>query len=361
MSRALAFLDDGRPLDYGRRLSRLRWHRAAGVERIETWIEDAAAGELLRGADEWILVLDADSLPGFDSVSAAPEASVLAAAWAGPEGSVHTLRELEGARLTPLHPAPEKAPPALRFRTDEVTDIGITLKNLIRQLQSRAAVDGAFRAIGFELASERERPELTRRLPDGPIRILDTGCGAGAGISGAKGRRPGWTVTGIERDPELARRARSRCDRVLEGDLRTILPALEKDGERFDAVVFADVLEHVEDPVVALSAARRIAGPGARLVVSVPNAGHLSIVRDLIRGRFDPVPAGLCDAQHLRWFTRESLARTVDEGGWRLRAIESEAGAPPASPEDVLELAASWPEADRESLMTYQWVATGEP
>ena len=40
--------------------------------------------------------------------------------------------------------------------------------------------------------------------------------------------------------------------------------------------------------------------------------------------------------------------------------IESETGALPASPEDVLELAASWPEADREGLMTYQWVATGE-
>jgi SAM-dependent methyltransferase len=360
LSRALAFLDDGRPLDYGRRFSRLRWQRAAGVERSETWKETASAGEFLRGADEWMLVLDADALPASRTVPAAPEGSAFASVWARPEEAVHTLRELERARLAPLPPAPETGPAALLFRTGDAAGLDISVKELIRRLQSTAASSGACSAVGFEVASERERPELTRRLPDGPLAILDAGCGAGAGIAGARARRPEWRVTGVERDPELAGRARARCDRVFEGDLRTILPALEKDGERFDAVVFADVLEHLEDPIAALSAARRIARPGARLVVSVPNAGHLSIVRDLICGRFDPVPAGLCDAHHLRWFTRGSLARAIEEAGWRLNAVEAEAGAAPPSPEEVLALAASWPEADRESLMTYQWVATGE-
>jgi SAM-dependent methyltransferase len=360
LSPALAFLDDGRPLDYGRRFSRLRWQRAAGVERSETWKETAAAGDLLKDADEWMLVLDADSLPATSTAPGAPKGRVVGASWVVSEETVHTLRELERARLAPLPSAPETPPPALLFHTADVADPRVTVEYLIRKLQTEAAVDGAFQAVGFALASERERPELTRRLPDGPLRILDAGCGAGAGISGAKARRPGWAVTGIERDPELAERARTRCDRVLEGDVRTILPALESEGERFDAVVFADVLEHLEDPVAALSAARRIAVPGARLLVSVPNAGHLSIVRDLIGGRFDPVPAGLCDAHHLRWFTRDSLTRAVEEAGWRLGAVEAEAGAPAPSPGEVLELAASWPEADRESLMTYQWVATGE-
>jgi SAM-dependent methyltransferase len=307
-----------------------------------------------------MLVLDADSLPASWTAPAAPEGRALASAWARPDETVHTLRELEQARLAPLPPVPETGPAALMFRTGHAVDLNVTVKDLIRRLQSAAATNGACLAVGFEVASERERPELTRRLTDGPLGILDAGCGAGAGIAGAKARRPGWRVTGIERDPELAGRARARCDRVFEGDLRAILPALEKDGERFDGVVFADVLEHLDDPVAALSAARRIARPGARLLVSVPNAGHLSIVRDLICGRFDPVPAGLCDAHHLRWFTRGSLPRAIEEAGWRLGAVEAEAGAAPPSPEEVLALAASWPEADRESLMTYQWVATGE-
>jgi SAM-dependent methyltransferase len=178
------------------------------------------------------------------------------------------------------------------------------------------------------------------------------------GIAGAKARNPGWKVTGVEKDPRLASRARERCDRVLEGDLAEILPALESAGERFDAIVFADVLEHLEDPVAALTMGRRVAAPGARLLVSVPNVGHLSIVRDLIAGRFDPVPAGLTDMGHLRWFTRVFLEEALCESGWRVDAIESEAGAPPPQAQDFLALAAAWPDCDRESLLTYQWVAT---
>ena len=45
-----------------------------------------------------------------------------------------------------------------------------------------------FAAVRFEEPSVRERPELTRRLPDGPLRILDVGCGAGGGIALALAR-----------------------------------------------------------------------------------------------------------------------------------------------------------------------------
>jgi hypothetical protein len=93
----------------------------------------------------------------------------------------------------------------------------------------------------------------------------------------------------------------------------------------------------------------------------VPNVGHLSVVRDLVLGRFDPVPAGLTDAGHLRWFTRAFLEEALAESGWQAEAIESERGAPPFAVGEFLALAAAWPDADRESLSTYQWVATARP
>ena len=209
----------------------------------------------------------------------------------------------------------------------------------------------------FEETSDRERPELTGRLSAGPLRILDVGCGAGAGIAAAKARNAAWKVTGIERDPVLANRARSRCDRVLEGDLARILPALEGEATRWDAIVFADVLEHVEDPVAALAAARRVAAPGARLLVTVPNVGHLSIARDLVAGRFDPIPAGLTDSRHLRWFTRGFSGRGAEGVGWKPVTIESERGAPAPDGAVFLALIDDWHERDAESLGTYQWVA----
>ncbi len=90
----------------------------------------------------------------------------------------------------------------------------------------------------------------------------------------------------------------------------------------------------------------------------MPNVGHVSIVRDLVAGRFDPTPTGLVDARHLRWFTRSFLREAVAEAGWRVETIEGEPGAPAAGAGGFLALAGAWPDCDRESLSTYQWVAT---
>ncbi len=369
MIRALAILS-GVPADLGSRFARLRWQRAVRAERAVEWAPDAMAAAAVGGADVWFVVADPSAVPLDGSRSPALEPApgrILAATAAGPMDPpvAHTLRELEAARPGPAAREDGLAPVAIGFRAaDFPPEPRETVKSYIYRLLKDSAVlatDARFQAVSLGDPSERERPELTRRLPPGVQRILDAGCGAGVGIAGAKARNPGWTVTGIEKDPRLAARARAQCDRVLEGDLARVLPALGSAGERFDAIVFADVLEHVEDPIAALAMGRRVAAPGARLLVSVPNVGHLSIVRDLVHGRFDPVPAGLTDAGHLRWFTRAFLEEALCESGWSVDAIEGEAGAPPPRAEEFLALAEAWPDCDLQSLLTYQWVATAHP
>ena len=358
MSVALAFLDSGRPLDYGARLSRLRWRRAAGASGEAVWRPEAFASEALAGAEAWLVVLDPAAIPAFREAPQAVPGRLLGVSEALPP-AVHTLRELEASALGDgASPAAGK-PAAIVFRSaDFEATGGETVKTLIERLLTGplAPADG-LRAVRLEESSARERPELTRRLPEGAVRILDVGCGAGATLAAARSRRPRWTVVGIEADPALAARARSRCDRVIEGDLRRALPELARLGERFDAVVFADVLEHLEDPIAALAAARAVAAEGGRVLVSVPNVGHLSVVRDLAAGRFDPIPAGLTDARHLRWFTRAFLADALEEAGWKVVAIESEPGAPAPDAAAFLAATGGWSGSDVESLATYQWIA----
>jgi len=164
-------------------------------------------------------------------------------------------------------------------------------------------------------------------------------------------------VIGIENDPRAARIAAGRLDRVLTADALKGLEALGREDARFDAFLFADILEHLEDPVRALCLARRLAEPGARLVASVPNVGHLSLVRDLVAGRFDLVPAGLADAGHLRWFSRDFLREVLEEAGWRVEDIHGLPGGPAPDAEKFLGALADWEHLDRESLGTYQWIA----
>jgi SAM-dependent methyltransferase len=366
LTRALAFLSDAPP-DLGSRFARLRWRRAVGAERSVEWAPKALAATSVRGADVWFVVADPSALPlaGARTPALEPPAGRVLIAGTPDLPVAHTLRELEASSKGPTRREPGGPCAAIAFRTaDFPPESTETIKQYIKRLLSLATAwdsDPVFQAVALADPSEQERSELTRRLPSGSLRILDVGCGAGAGIAAANARNPAWKVTGIEKDPRLASLARQRCDRVLDGDLGRVLAELDRAGERFDALVFADVLEHVEDPFGALALGRRVAAPEATLLVSVPNVGHLSIVRDLVLGRFDPVPAGLTDAGHLRWFTRAFLEQALSESGWRAETIESEPGAPPPDAEDFFALAATWPDCDRESLATYQWIATARP
>ena len=355
MIRGIAFCPGPRPVGYGSRIARLRWRRAAGADRVTEWTAGSSAAVALAGADSWVLVRDEGSLPG-GRVPEPPPGGVLRSTPAALP-PVHTLRELERA---PLAPTPDSSrPAAIAFLTaDHPPQPEESVEGFLERLTRMAVPRADFVAVSFDEPAGSERPELTRRLPGGVLRILDAGCGAGGAISRAKARNPGWTVTGIEKDLLLAARARRLCDHVLEGDLADVLRGLEADAHRFDALVFADVLEHLDDPVAALAAGRRLAAPGATLLVSVPNVGHLSVARDLLAGRFDPVPAGLCDAGHLRWFTRPFLAEVLAEAGWSAARIEAEPGYPPPEPEAFLALAAQWPDVQRDSLLAYQWIAT---
>jgi 2-polyprenyl-3-methyl-5-hydroxy-6-metoxy-1,4-benzoquinol methylase len=365
LSRSLAFVAAPRPLDYGSCFSRLRWRRAARAQEVADWSPEAPAEAAVAAAGSWVVVRDPTALPLPGSrIPEPPYGRVLVAGDAVPEppSYVHTLRELEQARVrTETGPRGSEAAAFAFWPADHPPRAGETVAAFCGRLLAAGADaharDDAFRVLRFEEPSGRERPELTRRIPAGALRILDVGCGAGGGIAGGGGRASGWRVTGIERAPALAALARARCDRVLEGDLREILPRLAAVGERFDVIVFADVLEHLEDPFEPLRIAGTLAAPGARLLVSVPNVGHLSIVRDLVGGRFDPVPAGLLDAGHLRWFTRESLVLALEETGWLAVSIDGEAGAPSPDPEPFLAVARAWPDRDETSLRTYQWIA----
>jgi 2-polyprenyl-3-methyl-5-hydroxy-6-metoxy-1,4-benzoquinol methylase len=163
-------------------------------------------------------------------------------------------------------------------------------------------------------------------------------------------------VVGVEIDPSAAARARASLDSVLARDAREAIRALAAQGERFDVLVLADVLEHLEDPGAVLRAAHAVAAQGATLIASVPNGRHLSIVRDLLHGRFDPVAAGLLDAGHRRWFDGASLTALLAASGWSVRNLQALPGSPAADAGAFKNWCAGFPGADPEGLAAYQWV-----
>jgi SAM-dependent methyltransferase len=110
------------------------------------------------------------------------------------------------------------------------------------------------------------RARAVERLAGRPGRVLDVGCGRGFLLDAF--RRRGWSAQGTELDDRSAAHAREVLGLAVETGPAERWPW--PDGH-FDAVAFWHVLEHLEEPRLALERARRLLRPGGVLMVGVPN------------------------------------------------------------------------------------------
>lgn len=144
--------------------------------------------------------------------------------------------------------------------------------------------------------------------------ILDVGCGYAT--TSARLRDLGNRVTGIESSEQAVPVARGRLDEVIAADLRNIDAVAEAVGDRrFDAIIFADVLEHLSSPADVLRQYLEFLAPDGAVIISLPNVGLWSVRLSLLAGRFDYADTGVLDRTHLRFFTRKSARRLIEEAG----------------------------------------------
>jgi predicted TPR repeat methyltransferase len=194
---------------------------------------------------------------------------------------------------------------------------------------------------------EQARPELVAQLPERLGRLLDVGCGAG-GVGRALRDRADF-IAGIELEEEVASAAREAYDQVLVGRVEDVIAQAEGP---FDTILAYDLLEHLPEPEGVLRQLRAVAAPGALLHVSMPNARHWTLVRDLVlKGTFGYTAWGHRDRTHLRWVTRRDLVELLEGSGWR---VERTAHAPLTPVGRLAERLTGGRSAE---FLVYQWSA----
>jgi 2-polyprenyl-3-methyl-5-hydroxy-6-metoxy-1,4-benzoquinol methylase len=152
-------------------------------------------------------------------------------------------------------------------------------------------------------------------LPANPTaRLLELGCGTGAtGAYALQQGKCGWCC-GIELCEGPAAEARKSLNQVIVGDIEEmtidLLPA------SFDVLLVSHVLEHLRNPKSVLTKLHVLLRSGALVVSASPNVCHHTMVRMLLRGRFDYQREGVMDETHLRWFSPATFRCLFEEAGY---------------------------------------------
>jgi 2-polyprenyl-3-methyl-5-hydroxy-6-metoxy-1,4-benzoquinol methylase len=127
---------------------------------------------------------------------------------------------------------------------------------------------------------ERRRLDLLRSVaaPRRGDRVLEVGCGGGHVLA----RFDGFDRTGVDLSPAMIERSRRRLGEGVTL-LRGSAEDLPFDDGSFDVVLCTEVLEHTRDPRLVIRELIRVAAPGARVVVSIPNERNIDRAKQFIR------------------------------------------------------------------------------
>jgi len=167
---------------------------------------------------------------------------------------------------------------------------------------------------------EFSRPEVQAMVASDARVVLDVGCASGR-MGGEIKFKLKAEVWGIEPVAEVARRAGKILDRVIVAPVEQAIPELP-DGY-FDCIIFADVLEHLQNPdQVLLDIKSKLKSTG-EIIASMPNVRHWSVVKDLLEGRWEYVDAGILDRTHLRFFTRKSAQDLLKKTGYHIHDMQT--------------------------------------
>ncbi len=161
---------------------------------------------------------------------------------------------------------------------------------------------------------------LLEMVSPAPKNVLDLGCFCGGSGRWLKQRFPDCKVIGIEMLSKAAAIAAQAYDRVITGALEQVDFAAEGlfPGS-FDAIIAADVLEHVYNPWQALQRIRPLLSPGGAIYVSLPNVRNLNILSSLAAGEWRYTGAGILDITHVRFFTLAQASEMLSQTGWLIR------------------------------------------
>ena len=147
--------------------------------------------------------------------------------------------------------------------------------------------------------------------------VLEVGCDMGANLLGIKNHFPNSRVYGLEINPYSSEIGENIL-KIRQGNIEEENVSF---GEKFDYIIFGDVLEHLHNPQRTIQYCRTLLKENGRILASIPNIMHISVMQQLLRGEFCYTDMGLLDRTHIHFFTQKEIVKMFGSEKYEIEAL----------------------------------------
>lgn len=170
----------------------------------------------------------------------------------------------------------------------------------------------------FNLIPNRFLAECIQEEADKAFKVLEIGCDLGANLFGIRSDYPKCEIYGLEIN-EAAVRIAKYIANVKCGNIDELQIPFQ---EKFDYIIFGDVLEHLRHPEEVVMLCRDMLKENGYIIASIPNVMHISVMEELIDGRFHYCDMGLLDRTHIHFFTYREIVELFQRSGYLIKYLD---------------------------------------
>lgn len=160
--------------------------------------------------------------------------------------------------------------------------------------------------------------QIVKLIPEGSS-VLDVGAGNGALARILKKIKSNIHIDGVEPNAYASKIAQSNYDLFWSDSLENL--DLHIDYSKYDFIVIADVIEHLENPDLFLKKIINGIRNNCKIIISLPNICFGSVRLSILNGYFDYVPSGIIEYTHLRFYSLKSVKAIIKSHNLNLETI----------------------------------------
>ncbi|MBD5490358.1 MAG: methyltransferase domain-containing protein [Lachnospiraceae bacterium] len=174
---------------------------------------------------------------------------------------------------------------------------------------------------GMNYFNLKPNRSLAVRIQEGneeEFKVLEVGCDLGATLVEIQNRFPKCKTYGLDINEAAVEIAKH----VTEAKYGNIDELRIPFREKFDYIIFGDVLEHLRHPEEVVDMCRDSLNEDGCIIACIPNVMHISVMEQLLEGRFVYQDVGLLDRTHIHFFTYYEIMNLFRNAGYEVKDID---------------------------------------